>query len=86
MLGIFKKKPKDKMHVYKIQYVLCATIDPNAGAAGTATFDFKYMKEAFVKADHIVEAQAVFASKCMLTPHVYIHDIKQIDIATVNQK
>lgn len=84
MFEIFKKKPQPKAHVYRVQYVQCATIDPSAGEAGIVTFDFKHMKEAFVKADTIIEAQAIFASKCMLTPHVYIHDIKQIDITTIN--
>ena len=84
MFGIFKKKPRPKAYVYKVQYVQCATIDPSAGEAGIVTFDFKYMKEAFVKADTAIEAQAIFASKCMLTPHVYIHDIKQIGITALN--
>ena len=84
MFGIFKKKLQPKTHVYKVQYVQCATLDPSAGKAGTATFDLKYMKDAFVKANDVLEAQAIFASKHMLTPHVYVHDVKQIDITAVN--
>ena len=84
MFGIFKKKSQLNAHVYRVQYVQCATIDPSAGEAGTVTFDFKHMKDAFVKADTVIEAQAIFASKYMLTPHVYVHDIKQIDIDTLN--
>ena len=84
LFRIFKKKPQSKAHVYRVQYVQCATIDPSAGEAGTVTFDFKHMKEAFINADTVIEAQTIFASKCMLTPHVYMHDIKQIDIMTLN--
>lgn len=82
MFGIFKKKPQPKAHVYKVRYVLSATIDPTAGKAGTVTFNFEYMKEVFVEANTVIEAQVIFASKHMLTPHVYVHDIKQVDITT----
>lgn len=84
MFGIFKKKPQPKAHVYRVQYVIGATIDPSAGEGGTVTFDLQWLQDAYVKADHIMEAQTIFASKHMLTPHVYVHDIKQIDITTIN--
>lgn len=84
MLGIFKKKSQPKAHIFKVRYVLGATIDPSAGKAGTVTFDLNWMKETYVKADHVMEAQVIFASKNMLTPHVYVHDIKQVDPIVCN--
>ena len=84
MLGLFKRKPQSKAHIFKVRYVLGATIDPSAGKAGTVTFDLNWMRETYVKADHVMEAQAIFASKNMLTPHVYVHDIRRVDPIVCN--
>ena len=79
IFGIFKKKPQPEAHIFKVRFVLGATIDPSAGKAGTATFNLNWMRETYVEADNVMEAQAIFASKNMLTPHVYVHDIRQVD-------
>lgn len=86
ILSIFKKKPKRKSHIFKVQYVLNATIDPSAGIAGTVTFDLRWMRETYVEADNVMEAQVIFASKNTLTPHVYVHDIKQVDLIVCNSE
>jgi len=80
MFGIFKRKPKPQPDIYRVRYVLGATIDPSAGKAGAVTFELQYLKETYVKAFSLLDAQAVFASKHMLTPHVYVHDICKVDL------
>ncbi len=75
MFNIFKKKPPK--HVFRVRYVLGSFIDPKEGKV---TFNLDEMQEAFVLASHLMEAQRVFASRHMLTPHIYVHDIKQIDM------
>ena len=79
MFGIFKRKPKPQPNIYRVRYVLGATIDPSAGKAGTVTFELQYLKETYVKAFDLLDAQAVFASKNMLTPHVYVHDVCRVN-------
>ena len=75
MFSIFKKKPPK--HVFRVKYVLGAFIDPKEGKV---TFNLDEMREAFVQASYLMEAQQVFASRHMLTPHTYVHEIKQIDM------
>lgn len=75
MFSIFKKKPPK--HVFRVRYVLGATIDPTEGKV---TFKLDDMREAFVQASNLMEAQQVFASRHVLTPHVYVHELKQIDM------
>lgn len=77
MFGIFKRKPKPD--IYRVRYVLGATIDSSAGKAGTVTFELEYLKETYVEAFGLLDAQAVFASKNMLTPHVYVHDVCRVN-------
>ena len=85
MFNFLRKKPKSEPSIWRVQYVHCATIDPSAGEGGTATFDLKWLKEAYVKANNVIEAQTAFASTVMLTPHVYIHDVRKLDIRTLNK-
>ena len=79
MFGIFKRKPKPQPNIYRVRYVLGATIDPSAGKAGTVTFELQYLKETYIKAFDLLDAQAVFTSKNMLTPHVYVHDVCRVN-------
>lgn len=74
MFNIFKKPLK---HVFRVRYVLGACIDTKEGKV---TINLDEMQEAFVQASYLMEAQQVFASRHMLTPHIYVHEIKQIDL------
>ena len=76
MFGWFKKKEKIQLQVYKVQYVLCASI-----YQGKVTFDLKDLDEEFVEATDIIDAQSKIASQIPLTPHVYIHKISKVDLA-----
>lgn len=70
----FKKKEKHILKtVYKVSYIAGAFIDGDK-----VCFDLKHLQDIFVEADDLMEAQAAFAKKMVLTPHVYIHKIKKV--------
>ena len=76
MFGWFKRRKKNPLHIYKVQYVLCASIYQDK-----VTFDLKDLNEEFVEATDIIDAQSKIASRIPLTPHVYIHKISKVDLA-----
>ena len=66
----FKKK---KNHLYKVEYIYSASL-----SLTSAEFNFRDMKEAFVEAENLFDAQVKFASKYVLTPHICIHKISEV--------
>ena len=76
MFRFLKKKP---LNVYKVTYIPCADIDLDKGEV---VCQLSNMKEAFVEAANLTEAQKIFAdmstTKVMLTPHVYIDRIVEV--------
>ena len=69
-------KRKDKLtakNLYKVSYIAGTFIDGDK-----VSFDLKHLQDIFVEAYDLMEAQAVFAKKMMITPHVYIHEIKKV--------
>ncbi len=83
MFGMFKKKPPQ--HVFKIEYCNCASIDADMHIV-SFDIDPKWMREAFVIATDKSEASAEFAKKAVLYPHVYIHNITQVNVAGGDRK
>ena len=70
----FKREDKRAAkNLYRVSYVAGAFIDGDK-----ACFDLKHLQDIFVEADGLMEAQAAFAKKMALTPHVYIHEIKKV--------
>ena len=55
MFGLFGKKRKD---LYKVEFVLCASL-----ANGKAEFDLADMRTEYVEAEHLMDAQREFASR-----------------------
>ncbi len=72
-LWFSKKQPlKD---IYKITYIPCGDIDRDEKAA---TFLYTNLREVFVEANDLTEAQAEFTKKVVLTPHVMIDRITKV--------
>ena len=72
MFGLFRKKKRKDL--YRVEFVQCGRLDREK-----AEFELGDMRTEYVEADHLIDAQKVFASKYMITPHVYIHRISKID-------
>ena len=67
-------KKKAAKHLYKVEYVQSASI-----SGSRVEFNLANKLEVLVYADDLLDAQKIFASKVMITPHVYIHKISRID-------
>ena len=76
MFGLFKKKSRRKDHLFLVTYSICPSIDT---ATNKVTFNLDDIEKTYVYGDHLLDAQREFASKNMLTPHVYVHSISQVD-------
>jgi len=78
MFGFLRKKPKPK-NVYKVTYIPCAEIDEEKGEV---TCRLCNMRETYVEAENLFEAQKAFADmkvgKVVLTPHTYIDRITEV--------
>lgn len=75
----FKKKKPTAKNVYKVTYIPCAEIDEEKGEVICRLCN---MREAYVEAENLSEAQKAFADvkigKVVLTPHVYIDRITEV--------
>lgn len=69
------KRNKTIKHIFKVEYVQCGLIDDN----NKAIFDLNDMQEMLIEATDLMDAQKIFVEHTMITPHVYVHRISQID-------
>ena len=76
MFGFLRKKPKLK-NVYKVTYIPCAEIDEEKGEVICRLCN---MREMYVEAENLVEAQKAFAGsiEITLTPHTFIDRIAEV--------
>lgn len=76
MFGFLRKKPKPK-NVYKVTYIPCAEIDENKGEVICLLCN---MREVYVEAENLIEAQKAFAgnTEVTLTPHTFIDQITEV--------
>ncbi len=78
MFGFLRKKPKPKLkNVYKVTYIPCAEIDENKGEVICLLSN---MREVYVEAENLIEAQKAFAgnTEITLTPHTFINRITEV--------
>lgn len=73
-----KKKPTAK-NVYKVTYIPCVDIDTEKNEV---ICQLSNMKEAYVEAESVFDAQKVFAdtkvTKVFFSPHIYIDRITEV--------
>ena len=74
MFGIFKKKKQQK-YLYKITYCLSAMVD---NEKHTVTFDTSWLRDLYVAAYDMADAQVEFAKRVVLSPHIYVHRIEKM--------
>ena len=67
---------KKSGNLYRCTYCICCNIDGDQ-----VQFDLKDASELIVSAASLADAQVLFAKKILLTPHVYIHSIKKMNVA-----
>ena len=67
-----RKKPGN---LYRCIYCICCNIDDDQ-----VQFDLKDASELIVSAASLVDAQVLLAKKIPLSPHVYIHSIKKLNV------
>lgn len=79
MFNWFKKKKPTKS-IFKCDIVQNASVDLDNNMT---TIDLRGMRTVYVSAEHIIDAQQKLASKCMLTPHVYVHCISKVNDAVI---
>lgn len=77
MFGLFKEKKQNEL--FKVSYVLSCHIRD-----GEAVFNIdRDMQSILVEAPTLIDVQRNLGKFIPLTPHVYIHSIKKIDIKHV---
>lgn len=71
----FSRKADRLKNVYRVTYIPCAEVDDDKGEVVCRLCN---MRETFVEAKNLVEAQKEFVADFVLTPHVYIDRITEV--------